>query len=432
MNIRARLLKSVPPKGTAPPGAAPGSTTVAPPQASAPIPAPLAPPPKALRPAVLKGMEQVNAWLRTAAAEVLAAKVSDKTRELYERNGARLDAARVIGEPVDLQPYESRSATFYAYRAAVRWHAAQRGAEAVKEYDRAKRAHDDATAAAAWQRVLYAAADLVAYPKDAKPGLPSPSAVALGLDDPKPEGAPARAKREGRAIAPRETSKLKAANAIARKYPNWRELVWHRLVAVGSPWLDHTAVAAMTGARPEELRSARFRLNPQGDIEIGIAGAKVTDKNGQPWRLFTLRDDGTQEFAHLHAKAAASWRVVDLPSGVTDYPDAFSAALSRAGAQVLPKTARLSGYVYRHAFASDLKADGFTREQIAACLGHAATKTQDAYGRAIGGAAGRRLLSVQCAREVRQTHDTRYTNPAPQPTPTPTITIATPGFGPQP
>ena len=49
----------------------------------------------------------------------------------------------------------------------------------------------------AWQRVLHFAADLVQYPKDAKPGLPSARAVALGLDDPKPEGAPTRAKKKG-------------------------------------------------------------------------------------------------------------------------------------------------------------------------------------------------------------------------------------------
>lgn len=440
MNLRSRLLQSVPQQGTAS-GPAPGSTPAAPPKASAPTPAlaPVAQPPEAasapktLRPAVLKGMAQVNVWLREQAQAIVAAKVSDKTRELYERNGARLHAARVPGEPVDLRPHEGSASTFYAYRAAVRWHAAQRGLEAAKAYDKASRAHDKEAAAIAWQQVVYAAADLAAYPKDGKPGLPSPNAIALGLDDPKPEGAPARAKREGRTMpAPRETAKLKAANSIARRYPNWRSLVWARLVEVRSPWLDHTAVAALTGARPEELRTARVRRNPDGLIEIGITGAKVTESHGQPWRMFTLRDDGSEEFAHLDAKAGAAWRGVDLPEGVTDYPDAFSAALSRAGASVLPKAERLSGYVYRHAMASDLKADGFTRQDIASALGHAVTKTQDAYGRAVGGVAGRRHLSVQCAREVKVNHDTRYTTPAPVAPAPDSITFATPGFnGPQ-
>lgn len=366
-----------------------------------------------VRPDVLKGREKLDSWLRGEAAAILGTEVSPKTIEQYKRNGARLHAARVTGQPVDLTKHEGSSATFYAYRAAVRWYAATHGIEAVREYSAAAKRGDEAAKADAWQRVLHFAADLVQYPKDAKPGLPSAKMVALGLDDAKPEGAPARAKREGRGDAQkRETAKLKAANCIARKYPDWRALVWARLVAVKSPWLDHAAIAALTGARPDELRTAQIRKTATG-IEIGITGAKVSDTKGQPWRLFALRDDGSDEYAHIQAMASKSWKQVGLPSGVTDYPDAFSAALARAGAQVLPGAERLSGYVYRHAFASDLKADGASKEQIAQALGHAVTKTQDAYGRAVGGKAGRRSLSVSAAREVRATHDTRYTNPAP-------------------
>lgn len=367
----------------------------------------------AKRPAVLKGMESLNVWLRKEAAEILAGQHSDKTLAQYERNGARLHAAREQGKPVDLSKHEGSAATFYAYRAAVRWYAAKQGAQAVREYEAASKRGDDAGKADAWQRVLHFAADLVQYPKDAKPGLPSPAMVALGLDDAKPEGAPARAKRQGRMdTSKRETAKLKAANSIARKYPDWRSLVWSRLVAVKSKWLDHAAIAALTGARPEELRTAQIRRTATG-IEIGITGAKVSDTKGQPWRLFALRDDGSAEYRHIAAMASKAWKPVGLPDGVTDYPDAFSIALSRAGAQVLPGAERLSAYVYRHAFASDLKADGATKENIAQALGHAVTKTQDAYGRAIGGKAGRRVLAVSAAREVRATHDTRYTNPAP-------------------
>lgn len=368
----------------------------------------------AKRPAVLKGMEGAGAWLRTESVEILAGQHSEKTLEQYERNGARLHAGRVAGEPVNLSKHEGSAATFYAYRAAVRWYAAKHGAQAVRDYNAAAKRGDDAAKAEAWQRVLHFAADLVQYPKDAKPGLPSARAVALGLEDPKPEGAPARAKRKGQANMPtRETAKLKAANSIARKYPDWRARVWARLVAVKSKWLDHAAIAALTGARPEELRTAQVRKTAQG-IEIGITGAKVSDTKGQPWRLFALRDDGSDEYAHMLSIASKTWKPIPLPEGVTDYPDAFSIALSRAGAQVLPGAERMSAYVYRHAFASDLKADGATKEQIAQALGHAVTKTQDAYGRSIGGTAGRRSVSVSAARDVRATHDTRYTNPAPQ------------------
>ena len=57
----------------------------------------------------------------------------------YERNGARLDADRVVGCPVDLGPYEGRRSTYYAYRAALRWHAASRGVQAVRDYDNARK-----------------------------------------------------------------------------------------------------------------------------------------------------------------------------------------------------------------------------------------------------------------------------------------------------
>ena len=174
--------------------------------------------------------------------------------------------------------------------------------QAVRDYDNARKTaggNSSPESDAAWQRVLYAASDLVAYPKDSRPGSPSDLMTRLGLADAKPEGAPSRAKREGATTATRETAKLRAANSIAKKYPNWRELVWSRLVAVGSPWLDHTAVAALTGARPEELRAAQIRKNSHGALEIRIAGAKVSDTKGQPWRIFTFGDDASHEYAHL-------------------------------------------------------------------------------------------------------------------------------------
>ena len=73
-----------------------------------------------------------------------------------------------------------------------------------------------------------------------------------------------------------------------------------------------------------------------------------------------------------------------------------------------------------------MKADGATREQIAMALGHAVTKTQDTYGRAVGGGAGKRIFSVTAAREVKVTHDPRFTRPPTMPAPT--QTWDTPGF----
>ena len=432
---RSKLLKSLPPVSPLPAqsaalGEIPAASTPKALNATEP-----AAPPKAKRHAILVGVASVNVWLREQVKEILATKVSEKTQAQYERNGKRLNAQRVESEAVSLEKYEGSASTFYAYRAAVRWHAAKRGHDAVNEYDSAKKLGDDAAAADAWQRVLYAAADLKTYPKDAAPGVfPTRKELAAGLADPKQEGAPARAKREGReATSKRETAKLGAANSITKKYPDWRERLWLRLVEIESPWLDHTAIAALTGARPDELRTAKYQREGN-TLKINITGAKVTEKNGQEWRIFTLKNDGSHEFSHLFGKAATAWKTVDMPDGVTDYPDAFSAALARAGKKIFPGAKRMSGYVYRHVFASDLKKDGATYEHIAAALGHAATKTQRAYGSASGGTSGKRNLTVSCARKIRATHDARFTNPAPQisisqgSAPAP-FTFSTPSFG---
>lgn len=381
---------------------------------------------KAHRPDILKGVEEVHVWLREQAQIILATEVSDKTKEQYERNGVRLNASRSTGEPIDLTEFEGSASTYYAYRASVRYHAAKTGLDAIKAYNKLMKLGNKDEAQAEWQKVLYAAADLKQYPTD-KTGIPSPKAIALGLSDPKPLSRPALAKREGRASTDvRETKKLKAANAIAKKNPEWRSLLWNHLKNLDSHWLDQVAVASLTGARPEELRTANYWRD--GDnLKIGIEGAKVSDSKGQQWRIFTLRNDGSGEFSHLFNKSGKLAKNVSVPTGITDYPDAFSKAMARAGASVLVGKERMSGYVYRHSMASDLKADGASREVIAMCLGHAVTRTQENYGRSYGGTKGKRLLSMECAKEIKVTHNTRYTAVAPSNDSTP-VAFSTPAF----
>ena len=413
MSIRNKLRDS----GLALQKSGPQTPAIAPVSVAVPAPSPAAVPPpddtpKAQRPAVLRGIDNFEEWLRKESAARLGELVSDKTRTEYRRNGARLEATRAVGQPVDLADFAGRGSTYYAYRAAVRFHAAEQAAIALRDYERARKAKDPAAREEARLRMFAYGADLVTYSRDKTPGLPTPKEIATGLADAKASGVPAKARAAGNAAtSTRETAKLKAANTINRKLPMWREVLWARLTHVKSPWLDHAAVAALSGARPEELQTATYdRVG--NDLRITIKGAKFSATKGQEWRKLVIKNDGGSEFQHLIAKATSSPKALALPSGVKDYPDSFSAALARAGKQVFPAGCpRMSGYVYRHAFASDLKADGLPREQIAAALGHAVTKTQDCYGRAAGGRAGARAVSVTCERGIKQTHDTRYTAP---------------------
>ena len=432
MNMRKKLLASVPAvqkQGPQPPAIAPAPAVV-----SAPSPAVATPvdAPKAHRPLALAGIDNLGEWVRKESSARLGELVSDKTRKEYRRNGERLEKTRAPGQPVDLSAFAGRGSTYYAYRAAVRYHAAEQASLALRDYERARKNKDPFAKEQARQRMFDYAVDLLEFARDKVPGVPTPKEIALGIADAKAPGVPALAKAAGTAAtARRETAKLKAANTINRKVPGWREIIWARLVHVKSPWLDHTAVAALSGARPEELQTATFERVGNA-LCITINGAKVSASKGQKWRKLVIGNDGGSEFSHLFAKASEKPRALALPPEVTDYPDAFSAALARAGKQVFPAACpRMSGYVYRHSFASDIKADGLARDLIAASLGHAVTKTQDTYGRAAGGRAGARAVSVTCDRAIKQTHDTRYTNPAPAPTvaSAATFTFSTPSFG---
>jgi integrase len=374
-------------------------------------------------------MEHMDRWLREQCRNILDQKISDSTKEQYRTVGLRLEKTRSqLGEHVDLSAYVGNAKTFYAYRAATRFYAAEEGRKAISAYDKATKQNDAIAKAEAWQKIVMYAADLVRYPKDSTPGLPNNTEIKLGLTDKKQAGEPAEAKKNGVAAIGKSTSKLSDANAINKKYPEWKYLLWEHFSTTKSHWLDQVAVSSLTGCRPAELNDVDIQQK-NGMLVITIPGAKVREFSGQPWRRFTIKNDGSAEFKHLFDLAEHTSNIKS--HGLGD--DAFSAALSYAGKKVLPKAPRMSAYVYRHSLAADLKADKCTREQIAAALGQAVTKTQDTYGRAKGGRSQTRTISVEAARTIKVTHDPRYTTESPENAPADLVapmseTFNTPGF----
>lgn len=352
---------------------------------------------------ILQGLANVEKWLRQEVASSTFT-ANDKTKLIYLQTANTLNAARPRpGEPPDLNALTNSKGSFQKYRSAFRYDACQRATSALRAYEKARKSKDETAKKSAYRVLLEAAADLFMYPHDAQPGIPNSKLVNLGMVDEKPKSAFKKDASKG--IKTRETSKLKAANGI-QKIDNWRGLIFDRLTHLESPWLTLAAVGALTGARPEEMNGVTIERK-DGALVFVIQGAKVSDTKGQPWRRITVKDSG-QEFAHLWALAEEKYTVSVPP--VKDYPDAYSVALARAGARVFPKgTPRMSAYVYRHALASDLKADGFAPEQISATLGHAVSKTATYYGRAIGGKTGVRQLVAEVPREIKMNHESYYT-----------------------
>lgn len=365
-----------------------------PPPAAAP-PAPVPPTAKAAAPraALLTGVN-VERWLgEQVAAHRKDKSISATTKARYAQVALTLDVTRPESwEPVDINKAAKTNSTFYAYRAAVRWSALERAAASLRVYKNSK---DESARKSAYASMLSAAADLARYPADARPGLPSPLLVSLGIEDKKTGGEFKKTK-----AGPGPNDKLKDANTI-QKIDGWRALIFGRLVSVDSPWIDHAAVAALTGCRPAEVASVRIEKGAGGELVITIPGVKVSDTKGQPYRKFSIKADAGPEFAHLLARVKTGPVLLSSDSTAS----AFSEALKRAGKQALgDKAPPMTGYVYRHALACDMKADGASREEIAMALGHAVTKTQNYYGRASGGKKGARVFQVEAPRPIKQTH----------------------------
>ncbi len=397
----------------------PAPPPAAPPAAPASVPAVAKAP--APRSALLTNVH-VERWL----TEQVKAHRKDKstsatTKARYAQVALTLDVTRSDPwEPVNIEQAAKTKNTFYAYRAAVRWSALERASVALRVYKNTK---DESAKMAAYASMLTAAADLARYPADAKPGIPSPTMVAIGLDDVK---APSEFKKKKAGPGPND--KLKDANTI-QKIDGWRALVFGRLLAVKSPWIDHAAVAALTGCRPAEVASVRIE-QANGMLVITIPGVKVSDTKGQPYRKFSIKADAGPEFAHLVERVKTGPVLLSSDSTAS----AFSEALKRAGRQALgDKAPPMTGYVYRHALACDMKADGADRDDIASALGHAVTKTQSHYGRASGGSKGQRVFQVEAARPIKQTHGSghrtgRQIAPNAPAQPAPFAVFTSPGF----
>ena len=125
---------------------------------------------------LLKGVEHIERWLsEQVRAHKKDKNTSAETKSKYAQIVMTLEATRSRpGEPVQIEK-TTNSKTRFTYRAATRWAALERAAVGLKAY---KKADNDADKKAAYQVMLTAAADLVRYPADAQPGLPSSGFVA--------------------------------------------------------------------------------------------------------------------------------------------------------------------------------------------------------------------------------------------------------------
>ena len=183
--------------------------------------------------------------------------------------------------------------------------------------------------------------------------------------------------------------------------PNdWVDTLWARAVAAGTKHLTAIAILMTTGCRAQEVcHGAAVRVGAGGTLEIGVAGAKVREKSGQPWRLLRVVADhpAAEHLLRLAVAAGGTSRVKAACS-----PNALSMCIAHLAGDSFGR--RISSHDFRHQRASDVRVStGGDAEACARWLGHISTATGRYYGRLPKGAGlhGPTPLSAAVPRPVR-------------------------------
>lgn len=156
--------------------------------------------------------------------------------------------------------------------------------------------------------------------------------------------------------------------------------------AAGKKYQDAIALLALTGCRPQELVNKieiDMSVNP---CEIKIHGAKVVEgRSGQAWRILKFSWDALP--AHFVESACDGHQshIVDIQS-----TDALRQALYAISDELWPGGIRVSPYHFRHAFAENLRENGWPAHEMAEAMGELSAETVSHYGRRIRPKRGRK------------------------------------------
>lgn len=183
------------------------------------------------------------------------------------------------------------------------------------------------------------------------------------------------------------------------KIEQWQEKLFEKC---STKHQNTLAVSLLSGCRPAEIEAGVLvKRDESGNLILTIKGAKLSEIRGQETRQLSISPD------HFAAKFLLSQLDSAPEMTVSSNAKCFSDATRQAGKRAFPKLKiGVSPYSIRHAVASELKASGVDADAVAMTLGHAATASQSAYGRAhhgSGSGAALAIVGVSASRAVRDT-----------------------------
>ena len=187
-----------------------------------------------------------------------------------------------------------------------------------------------------------------------------------------------------------------------------------------SPWRDDVdrwiSASLLTGLRPAEWARATMGVSG-GEPALIVVNAKAT--NGRAHgitRTVLLGGLTTEERAVIakHVERANEW---EQAQQYERFYHGCAATLSRAVRNLWPtRQQRITLYSMRHQFAANAKASGYTREEIAALMGHAVDTTATAhYGKKTAGCDMVRVRPDPAeVAKIRSVFRNRFQSPSPK------------------
>lgn len=324
--------------------------------------------------------KQAQAIIKEAVAqrqgrEALGIKATPKTHEKYDKLAGQL--ARDGKTP---EQAAATKASFFTYRAAVVRDATDTGHQATKDYAAAAKAERELKKEAKTDKSPAMRQSLLeagARKAEAKNRL---TAAAQVLQRYKP-GEKNRAGNLGRegyrqlykpdAGRAQSTSKRATEASLPR---GWQDKIFGAAQRKDRPAV---AVLSVSGARPAEVqKGVKVQRTMDGGLKLTIKGAKCDEFRGSPSREILLTKEQVQadkQAAYLHTIAG--------DKGGTTVKTIDSETLSRRIAAIGDNQGmNVSGYSFRHGFASDARVEGLSNKEIGTAMGHRDVRSTRNYG----------------------------------------------------
>ena len=309
-------------------------------------------------------------------------KISEKTRQTYNRNAERLLLIDKI-TPIDVARTKS---SYYVYKASIISYLLDKISATIPTMDSIRKLSEENWLDEVSNLRLYI--DFI---------------DAIGIDHNKLNLLKHKNGTYNSEWSLKNKEHIKAKKSKSRRLwslpKDWAERIFTAALESNSSHTLSLSALMITGCRPQELNGLELSLNSNGSITAKIIGAKTHDNlYGQSFRTFQIISD-TVEFHYLHSELEKHGGSLTIQADAGAICDKVY-YLSKKTMPQLKEAA--SAYCFRHRFSGDLHKLGLDNQTIGKALGHSTTTSQGHYSRSTRtGATGFSISNIDAANPVK-------------------------------